>query len=105
MHLEHVSSVKDLCFVIDSELNTKEHIYGKITQSFSMLAIINRDFFNLDKDVFKLLYKSLVQSHIEFSHSVWNPDPSIVLLSNFCTMEYFNFMLSLADYKVDHYAG
>ena len=58
---------------IDPELNFKEHIYGKIKQAFSILAIINRNFFNLDKDTFKLLYKSLVRSHIEYGHSVWNP--------------------------------
>ena len=73
LHLEHVSSMKDLGITIDSELNFKEHIYGKIKQAFSILAIINRNFFNLDKDTFKLLYKSLVRSHIEYGHSVWNP--------------------------------
>ena len=65
--------MKDLGITIDSDLNFKEHIYGKIKQAFSMLAIINRNFFNMDKDTFKLLYKSLVRSHIEYGHSVWNP--------------------------------
>jgi len=37
-----------------------------------MLAIIDRNFFNLDKDTFKLLYKSLVRSHLEYGHSIWN---------------------------------
>ena len=73
LHLEHVSSMKDLGITIDSDLNFKVHIYGKIKLAFSMLAIINRNFFNLDKDTFKLLYKSLVRSHIEYGHSVWNP--------------------------------
>ena len=67
--------MKELGITIDSELNFKEHIglYGKIKQAFLMIAIINRNFFNLDKETFKLLYKSLVQSHIEYGHSVWNP--------------------------------
>jgi len=73
LHLEHVSSMKDLGITIDSDLNFKVHIYGKIKLAFSMLAIINRNFFNLDKYTFKLLYKSLVRSHIEYGHSVWNP--------------------------------
>jgi ribonucleases P/MRP protein subunit RPP40 len=38
-----------------------------------MIAIINRNFCNLDKVSFKLLYKSLVRSLIEYGHSVWNP--------------------------------
>ena len=65
--------MKDLGITIDSELNFKEHIGGKVNQAFSMLAIINRNFFNLDKNTFKLLYKSLVRSHLEYGHSVWNP--------------------------------
>ena len=65
--------MKDLGITIDSQLNFKEHIYGKIKLAFSMLAIINRNFFNLDKETFKLLYKSLIRSHIEYCHSVWNP--------------------------------
>jgi len=73
IHLEHISSMKDLGITIDSELNFKEHIGGKVKQAFSMLAIINRNFFNLDKETFKLLYKSLVRSHLECGHSVWNP--------------------------------
>ena len=73
IHLEHVSSMKDLGITIDSQLNFKEHIYGKIKLAFSMLGIINRNFVNLDKDTFKLLYKSLIRSHIEYGHSVWNP--------------------------------
>ena len=73
IRLEHVSSIKDLGITIDAELNFKEHIYGKIKQAFYMLAIINRNFFNLDKDTFKLLYKNLMRSHIQYGHSVWNP--------------------------------
>ena len=73
LHLEHISSMKDLGITIDSNLNFKEHIYAKIKVSFCMLAIINRNFCKLDKDTFKLLYKSLVRSHLEYGHSVWNP--------------------------------
>ena len=39
LHLEHISSMKDLGITIDSDLNFKEHIYSKIKQAFSMLAI------------------------------------------------------------------
>jgi len=38
-----------------------------------MLGIINRNFKNLDKLSFMLLYKSLIRSHLEFAHSVWSP--------------------------------
>ena len=73
LQLGHVPTMKDLGIVIDADLNFKEHIYGKIKQAFSMLGIINRNFVNLDKGTFKLLYKSLVRSHLEYGHSIWNP--------------------------------
>ena len=43
----------------------------KMKVAFSMLAIININFYKLDKDTFKLLYKILVRSH-QYGHSVWN---------------------------------
>src|SRR5437870_8565283 len=73
VHLEHISSMKDPGITVDSKLNFKEHIQGKVKQAGSMLAIIYRNFFNLDKNTFNLLYKSLVRSHLEYRHSVWNP--------------------------------
>ena len=72
-HLEHISSMKDLGITVDSKVNFKEHIQGKVKQAGSMLAIIYRNFFNLDQNTFNLLYKSLVRSHLEYGHSVWNP--------------------------------
>ena len=36
-----------------------------------MLGIINRNFFDMGKVTFPLLYKGLVRSHLEFAHSIW----------------------------------
>ena len=70
--LEHVDSISDLGVVIDSGLTFVNHIHDKINFAYKMLGIINRNFKYLDKVSFILLYKSLVRSHIEFAHSVWN---------------------------------
>ena len=71
--LEHVDNVKDLGIILDSELCFKAHIYDKINKAFMMLGIINRNFKDLDKFSFVLLYKSLIRSHLEYCSSVWNP--------------------------------
>jgi hypothetical protein len=70
---EHVDSMKDLGVTIDSNLSYSIHIYKKIKTAFKMLAIINRNFSDLDKCSFLLLYKCFVRSHIEYCSSVWNP--------------------------------
>lgn len=71
--LEHVDSFCDLGVFVDSELSFDKHIYDKINVANRMLGIINRNFKDLDKICFILLYKSLVRSHLEFAHSVWSP--------------------------------
>src|SRR3989442_7017333 len=38
-----------------------------------MLGIIRRNFVDLDKFSFLLLYKALVRSHLEFAGPIWNP--------------------------------
>jgi len=65
--------LKDLGIIIDEELSFNNHIYDRINAAFKMLGIINRNFVNLEKSTFILLYKSLVRSLLEYGNSVWNP--------------------------------
>ena len=71
--LEDVTTEKDLGVLIDSELNFENHIYSKIKTANKMLAIIKRNFQNLDSDSFLMLYKALVRSHLEYAEVIWNP--------------------------------
>ena len=71
--LEHVKTIEDLGITIDTKLSFEEHIYDKIGRAYQMLGIINRNFKQLDKDTFMLLYKSLVRSLLEYGQSIWNP--------------------------------
>ena len=73
--------MNDLGVTIDSELSFKEHVYEKVNKGFQMLGIINRNFYNLDAFSFKLLYVSLVRSHLEYAHSVWNPHSADLILA------------------------
>jgi hypothetical protein len=71
--LEHVKNIQDLGITIDAKLSFEAHIYDKIGRAYQMLGIINRNFKQLDKDTFMLLYKSLVRSLSEYGQSIWNP--------------------------------
>jgi hypothetical protein len=72
-NLENVSEMKDLGVIVDSELSFGNHIYDKINKAYQMLGIIKRNFCNINKEVFMLLYKGLVRSQLEYANSVWNP--------------------------------
>ena len=71
--LEHEHLMKDLGVFIDPDLTFDEHIHEKINVANKMLGIIRRNFVDLDKNSFLLLYKCLVRSHLEYAGSVWNP--------------------------------
>ena len=65
-------SINDLGVTIDSELTFNNHIDDKINMAYKMLGIIRRNFIDVDKSTFLILYKSFVRSHLEYAHSVWN---------------------------------
>ena len=71
--LECVSEMRDLGVSVDSELTFSNHIYEKINKAYQMLGIIKRNFKDMSKDAFLLLYKGLVRSQLEYANSVWNP--------------------------------
>ena len=71
--LKKVKEEKDLGVTVDSELKFKTHISQKIAKANSMLYLIKNCFKHLDKDMLKLLYKSLVRPHLEYASNVWNP--------------------------------
>jgi len=71
--LEHEENIKDLGLLMDSGLSFDEHILDKVAMANKMLGIIKRNFIDLDKNNFELLYKSMVRCHLEYAVSVWNP--------------------------------
>ncbi len=71
--LERLDKIKDLGVNFDSLLTFKDHIHEKINKANSMLGLIKRNFIYFTSDTFVLLYKSMVRSHLEYAHSIWNP--------------------------------
>ena len=65
--------IKDLGVIFDTDLSFSRHCREKMNKAYSMLGIIKRNFMYLSETAFVTLYKTMVRSHLEYAHSVWNP--------------------------------
>ena len=67
---------KDLGVFIDSNLSFEEHISFKVKKANSLMGLIRRSFDYIDKDVFRLLFSSIVRPHLEYvligTHQLFN---------------------------------
>jgi hypothetical protein len=61
---------KDRGITIDSKLNFQQHINIQVKKANKKLGIINRTFNYMDKEIFLVLYKSLVRPHLEYGSVV-----------------------------------
>ena len=57
---------------MDCELLFNTYVYDKINIAYKVLGIIKRNFKEVDKFTFLLLYKCFVRSHLEYASSVWS---------------------------------
>jgi len=71
--LERCNKVRDLGVNVDSKLSFSDHITEKVNNTYSILGIIKRNFQNVDKVAFILLYKALVRSYLEYAKTVLSP--------------------------------
>ena len=72
-NINYSNQIKDLGVLFNDSLSFSLHIQNIVNKCFSILALISRNFKNLTKDSFLLLYKSLVRSKLEYANSVWAP--------------------------------
>jgi len=66
IQLEELDSIKDFDVSYDCRLIVHKLIDDKISEAYSWLGIIKRNFYVLSKDAFITLYKPLVRSHLEY---------------------------------------
>ena len=71
--LEHVFEEKDLGVIMDSDLNFEQHIMTKVNKANSIMGLILRSFTFLDFYLFKKLYVTFVNPHLEYAQAVWSP--------------------------------
>ena len=70
--MKKVTAEKDLGVTVDKDLKIKEHIESKMSKGNKMLGVIRRTFQFLDNRMFKLLFKGIVQVHLEYVAPVWS---------------------------------
>jgi len=65
--------IKDIGVIFDENLDFGMHIAERINEAYSMLWLIKRNFKDIGREAFLLLYKHLVRSHLQYCNSVWAP--------------------------------
>ena len=71
--LDREDHIKDLGVIFDEHLDFGMHIAERINKAYSMLWLIKRNIKDTGRDVFLILYKHLVRSHLEYCNFVWAP--------------------------------
>ena len=55
------------------KLSCADHQAEKVNKANKLVGLIRRTFVALDAEIFKVLFKSLVRSHVEYANQVWSP--------------------------------
>ena len=71
--LSNEDSECDLGVLLKSNLKFDEHIDNTINKVNRIIGLMKRKFKFIDKDLFLTLYKSLIQSHLDYENSIFYP--------------------------------
>ncbi len=71
--LDKTELEKDLGIFITSKLDWKPHINYAVNKANKKLGLIKHSFKYLNETTTKLMYKSLVRTHLEYGAVLWNP--------------------------------
>lgn len=75
--IERTDVIKNLEVLLDYEQNFKNHIDLIVAKSFKMLGFVNRSCKDFNSNTLKLVYCSLVISHLEYASLIWSPYYSV----------------------------
>ena len=95
VRLSRVTSVTDLGVVFDSELRFTSHIDWVISKAFRMLGFVLRQCHDFkDVEVLKIVYYSLIRSHLEYCCPIWSPHYGVhISRLERVQMKFVNFLL------------
>ena len=82
--LSESTGEKDLGVLIDNDLKFSPHIKSIVAKANRMIGLIKISFENIDEDMFKVLYNTLIRPLIEYCVQAWSPyqQKDIILLEN-----------------------
>ena len=73
MGLQSVTEEKDLGVVISNDLKVSRQCTYAAGKASRVLGMVRRQFKNLDKTSFLILYKSFIRPHLEYAIQSWSP--------------------------------
>jgi hypothetical protein len=71
--LDEVDEEKDLGVTFQSNLKFDKHISSIIAKAQRVLSLVYHSFDYMDRDMFLVLYKSVVRPILEYATCVWPP--------------------------------
>ena len=71
--MESVQEEKDLGVTFESNLKFEKHISNIVNKAQRVLSLINHSFDYMERDMFLILYKSIVRPLLEYATCVWSP--------------------------------
>ena len=73
VQISPVDHEKDLGVTFEDNLKFERHITDCVNKAQRVLSLIRRSFDYMEKDMFIILYKSIVRPLLEYSTMVWSP--------------------------------
>ena len=71
--LIHVTEEKDLGIIMSEDLKWAPHIAASVKKANKMVGLIKHTFTYMNKDMFLVLYKTLVRPLLEYCPQIWSP--------------------------------
>ena len=71
--LKSVRSCKDLGVYVSSDLSWSNHVDAIVNKANKVLGLLKRTVGNNNREIFSMLYKSLVRPILEYTCPVWSP--------------------------------
>ena len=71
--LRNVSNYKDLGVIMASDLKWSKHVEQIVHKANRVLGLLKRTVGGKNKDIFSILYKTLVRPILEYACPVWSP--------------------------------
>ena len=72
-NLSHIEEEKDLGVIISRDLKWHKQVTTSAKKANKMLGLIKNTFTYMNKEMFNVLYKTLVRPHLEYCPQVWSP--------------------------------
>ena len=71
--LRSVIEERDLGVTVTSDLKVSRQCLNAVSKANKVLGMVSRQFHNLDKTSFLILYKGFIRPHLEYAIQAWSP--------------------------------